>query len=65
MIACPIALTVLGFFILRGLSRTALTLDDAHAARLAAAYAHEQAQLIAQMPPIPGPLPIKLPPANS
>jgi RsiW-degrading membrane proteinase PrsW (M82 family) len=55
MIAAPIVLTVIGFFVLRGLAKTALKLDDAHAARLAAAYAAERAQLVAQMPPIPGP----------
>ena len=54
----PILLTVLGFFVLRGLARRALQLDDADAARAAAAYAHAQAQLIAQMPPIPGPAPV-------
>ena len=39
--------------------RSALQLDDADVARAAAAYAHAQAQLLAQMPPIPGPAPIE------
>jgi RsiW-degrading membrane proteinase PrsW (M82 family) len=59
VIGVPVVLTVLGFFVLRGLAKVALKLDDADAARAAAAYAHAQAQLVAQMPPIPGPLPIE------
>ncbi len=59
MILGPIVLTVLAFFVLRGMARVALRLDDADAARAAAAHAHAQAQLLAQMPPIPGPAPIE------
>jgi len=58
MILGPIVLTIIGFFVLRGMAKVALTLDDADAARAAAAHAHAQAQLVAQMPPMPGPAPL-------
>ena len=48
MILGPIVLTIIGFFVLRGMAKVALTLDDADAARAAAAHAHAQAQLVAR-----------------
>jgi RsiW-degrading membrane proteinase PrsW (M82 family) len=51
LLLVPVALTVLAFFVLRSMARTALRLDDAEAAHAAARAA------VSPMPPMPPPFP--------
>lgn len=51
LLVVPVALTVLAFFVLRSMARTALRLDDAEAAHAAARAA------VPPMPPMPPPFP--------
>ena len=50
LLAVPVALTILAFFVLRSMARTALRLDDA-AAVAAHRAAHHAARMMAPMPP--------------
>jgi RsiW-degrading membrane proteinase PrsW (M82 family) len=51
LLLMPVALTVLAFFVLRAMARTALRLDDAHVARIAAQSVIAMQQPYAPPPP--------------
>jgi hypothetical protein len=55
MIAIPIALTVIAFFVVRSMARTALRLDDAEAASAAVRAVQPPMQPPPMAPPTPPP----------